>query len=317
MPRDVTGGAKPLDYVFLLRPVAMVPLWTFVLYGAALAASGGVWPPRAAPLVSADVWLTVLAMTLILGGGYIQNQIADIETDRRNDKLFLIPLRIVSVRAAVVELALVWLAAALVALRLSVEFRWIAAASLVLSITYSAPPVRAKARAPLDLLWNGIGFGALGAAAGWSAVAPFVSGIPLRCAAYAMAVAGVIASTTILDVQGDRALGLGTTAAALGVRRTSALGLALVTGAAALGWHARDPLALWGSVLSLPLLIRAHLTARRADRILGNQVAVAAFACVAALWAPPLIVLLVGTLAAARAYYRARFGIRYPGPGTP
>jgi len=316
MSRSASGSARPLDYVFLLRPAALVPLWVFVLYGATLAerrsgvASGSTALPP-------ELWLGLVAMSLILGGGYIQNQIADIETDRRNEKLFLLPRGIVTVRAARIELAAVWGAAAVALVWLPPAFRWVAAGSVLLCATYSWAPIRAKARAPLDLLWNGLGFGALGAAAGWTALAPVGRGLFEPAVAYVLAVAGIIASTTIPDLDGDRVAGLRTTAAVLGERRTSLVAIILLGAAAVVGWRSRDLLALWGPLLALPLLLRAHATRRRADRVLADQVGVVAFVAVASFRSPWLLALFGAALVASRCYYARRFGIAYPGPGTP
>ena len=132
-----------------------------------------------------------------------------------------------------------------------------------------------------------------------------------------VAVAGVTASTTVLDVEGDRAERLKTTAAVLGTSGASALTLALVAAAGIAGAVVRDPLGLLGPVLSLPLLVRAHVTRDRAHRIAANQVMVAAFAVVASIRAPYLLLLLAFVYFGSRGYYRARFGFSYPGAGTP
>ena len=50
-------------------------------------------------------------MTALLAGGFILNQIRDADADRLNEKCFLIPRGIVSLRAAWIELAVLWAAA--------------------------------------------------------------------------------------------------------------------------------------------------------------------------------------------------------------
>ncbi len=308
--------ARPLDFVFLLRPAVMVPLWLFLVHGARLASRPeSIWSPTLLPTLRTT--LALVSMSAMLGGAYILNQIADIETDRLNDKLFLLPRGIISVRAARFELAVVWVIALLAALALPVRFAAVLAASLLLSLTYSNRPVRAKTRAPLDLFWNAIGFGALGAAAGWTAAGATLGAHALPAVSYALAVAGITASTTIPDSEGDRATGLLTTVSKLGERATSLLALILLCVALVVGVIAREPVAALGSLLSLPALIRAHASGRRRDRTRGNQIAVAVFALLVSIWSPYLLVLLVAVVAASRLYYRTRFGISYPGPGTP
>ncbi|MFH1502912.1 MAG: UbiA family prenyltransferase [Candidatus Eisenbacteria bacterium] len=318
--RSSSGQARsrlrPLDYVFLARPPSLVPLWVFQFAGAwaAARAHGTPFPPFGAPPA---VLLGALSMTLLLSGCFVLNQIFDVESDRANRKLFYLADGLISMRAAWLELGVLWAAAAATALFLPASFRWVLVVSFILSVTYSAPPVRAKARTPLDLLWNGLGFGLAGYAAGWTSASALAPGWWWAGVSYGLSVAGVIASTTIPDIQGDMAAGLRTTGAVLGARRTSALTMALLLAGAAVGWLSRDVLGLFGPLLALPLMIRAHRSLTRPDRVMADQVAVAVFAVIAGVRVPLLLLLLGAVYFGTRAYYRARFGMAFPGRGTP
>ena len=319
MTGEVTArrpGLHPFDFVFLLRPSALVPLWIFQLAGVAAAAgaSGATLEPPGIPVRAVA---GLVASTLVLGGGYILNQVRDIESDRVNRKLFLLPDGIVALSAAWIELAVVWLAAAAVSLFLPASFRWVLAASLFLSVTYSVGPVNAKSRAPLDLLWNGLEFGLVAFVAGWSSMAPVTLEGLRPVLSYLPAVAGCIASTTILDIPGDLAQGARSTGTVLGVRGTSYLALALVTLAAVAGRLISDVVGFYGALLALPLLIKAHRSGRRADRTAANQVGIGVFAILVGVRVPLLLILVAGVYLGSRAYYRARFDLAYPGKGTP
>jgi 4-hydroxybenzoate polyprenyltransferase len=307
---------RALDYVFILRPTVLVGMWVFYFWGAVLASRA---PGAEYPLLAYSPRLLAgfLSMSAALGGGCLLNQMVDVETDRTNEKLFFLPRGIISMRAARVELVVVWAAAALLALPLGLHFTLVLCASLVLNHTYSAPPVRAKARFPLDMLWNGLGFGLVSTAAGWAAVAPLRWWVLFPGLVYALAVAGVTASTTLPDVEGDRAAGLRTAAVVLGEKRASQVTMQLIALAAVAGWFLLDPLAIYGSVLSLPALLLAHNTEERQHRLAANQIMVAVFLLVASYRAPYLLGLLALVYFGSRAYYRARFDIAYPGPGTP
>jgi 4-hydroxybenzoate polyprenyltransferase len=198
-----------------------------------------------------------------------------------------------------------------------VGFRLAAAFALLLNITYSAPALRAKARFPLDMVWNGLGFGMASAAAGWASVAPLEAGVVPAGLAYTLAVAGVTASTTILDEEGDREEGLHTTAVVMGEQAASLLTIVLVGAAAACGAVLRDPVAFFGSLASVPLFVVAHFTHARKHRIAANQLMVAAFAVVVSVNVPYMVLLLAVVYFGSRAYYRRRFGLSYPGAGTP
>ncbi len=312
--RSISRSLRALDYVFLGRPTSLLPLWTFLLAGARAAAlSGGsdlhvLFPPP-------RVLIALVSMTAILAGGFILNQIRDADADRLNRKCFLIPEGHVSPRAAWIEFAVLWALALALAALLPGRFLWVLLGSAVLAITYSVPPVKAKARFPLDLVWNALGFGLFATAAGWTAVAAPAAGTFLLGSCYGLAVAGVIASTTIPDIPGDAKLSTRTTGVVLGERATSVLAIVLLTAAAVVGAWARDSLGFFAPLLSLPLLVRAHGTLERSDRIAANQVAVAVFAVIVGIRLPYLIVLFALVYLGSRAYYRARFGLTYPETG--
>jgi 4-hydroxybenzoate polyprenyltransferase len=304
-----------LDYVFVLRPATLVPLWLFYLNGSTLAASRlSIRLPLFYP--ARDVALGFVAMTSILGAAFLLNQIADVESDRINEKLYFLPRGIISIRAALLEATLLVILGVGCSVPLSTPFRWLLAASLVLGVTYSVPPVRAKARTPHDLVWNALGFGLVATLAGWSSVGA-LSREPLWIGlGYSLAVGGVVASTTILDRDGDEASGLRTTGVALGEQRTSVLAIALLVAAAGVGVVVRDPVAALGPILSLPMMVWSHRSGERSNRILANQISVALFSVLVGIRFPFFLVLFALVYLSSRAYYRARFGVSYPGPGT-
>ncbi len=325
------GPAQPLDFVFVLRPVLMIPLWVFFAQGARLASHRG-WLFETVLFPNVGEWLGILSITGILGGGYLLNQMVDVETDRINAKLFFLPRGIISMRAAAVELAVIWLVSLTVAFQLGAGFIWTALAALAFSVTYSAGPIRAKSRVGADVLWNAAGFGLVAALAGVAAsraagVSPMtgtpaagmllgsVSGPALwSIGSYVAAVGGVTASTIVLDREGDERAGLRTTAVALGERGASLVGVLLLAAAAALGLLARDAVAVGGAFIALAFAVRAHARGDRASRIRANQLGVAAFGLFAALFSPYVLVLAALVVLGSRRYYRGRFGFAYPGP---
>jgi chlorophyll synthase len=306
--------ARPVDFVFLLRPTALVPAWLFVARGAALA-TGEARPVSLLP--GTGTTLALAAVTAVLGGGYVLNQITDIETDSRNDKLFLLPRGVISVRSASVLMATLWAAAVVPTLFLPAGAALAMVAALLLCVTYSAPPVRAKAVPGLDLVWNGLGFGVVSTAAGWygaggGASLPFAS-----LAGYALAVAGLIASTTIPDIEGDSAAGLSTTGVVLGRRGAGAIAAALMGAALVLAVLTSDIAGAVAAGTGLVLLLVAQVADSRGARIAASQGTVAAYVIAMGVRSPWLLLLLGAVVLGSRVYYRRRFGIVYPGRGTP
>lgn len=81
-PLQLKSMLKYLDYIFVLRPVLMVPVWTILLLGHHQGS-------RYAAFNRSLPWLFMFS-TLFIGGVYLLNQIYDLESDRKNKKLFFL-----------------------------------------------------------------------------------------------------------------------------------------------------------------------------------------------------------------------------------
>jgi 4-hydroxybenzoate polyprenyltransferase len=92
--------------------------------------------------------------------------------------------------------------------------------SFILSLLYSVPPVRLKARAGLDVLINSVGFGALTIFAGWAATSrPVQAPIINICLAFFFFFAGFYPLSQIYQMEEDQQRGDRTTALFLGKKR--------------------------------------------------------------------------------------------------
>lgn len=121
-------------------------------------------------------------------------------------------------------------------------FFWINLACTAMSVLYSVPPVRLKARAGWDLLINCVGFGLLTPLAGWALTGrPFSPGIVALAVGFAFLFATLYPMTQIYQVAEDRSRGDRTLVIRVGVGPS--LGLALGTMVLAHVWFA------WGALL--------------------------------------------------------------------
>ncbi len=121
-------------------------------------------------------------------------------------------------------LMLLGLAASLV---LPGPYRLAYVACFLLSLAYSAPPVRLKAVPGMDWLINMIGFGALTPFAGWAATGrPLDSGARLVFAGFCLLFGGLYPLTQLYQVEEDRHRGDRTLALILGPR--TSLGVAIL-----------------------------------------------------------------------------------------
>jgi len=310
------GRPHPADYVFLLRPMILVPVWTFFLLGARHGALAGGVEPKPAALVAG-----ILSFTALIGAVYVVNQIADRDTDREGGKLFLLADGIVSIRAAWIEAAL--LAAAsfgLAAAFLPRAFLAILAASLALGAAYSLEPARLKRRPVLDVLANAAGNGVLNTLAGWVAVGAPLAGWQIL-APYPLAVASVHLATTLADRGADERTGLRTSGVALGERRGILAATALMGASALAGRLAGNGWALAASLLSLPFFLvpeRGPQTEAPPSRfLLPAKAATLIFSIVAGYLFPVYLPCLAAAIALTRLYYAKRFGMAYPSLRSP
>jgi 4-hydroxybenzoate polyprenyltransferase len=314
------------DYVFVMRPLILIPAWSFYLLGAGtgrrLAGESGFAGFYDSP---APFYYGFACLTAILVCAYLLNQVFDRESDRLNDKGHFLTRGIFRVRTVVMMAVVVFLVA-------SWWYRSVAEAqrppllvALVLSLLYSLPPLRLVARPVLDLLANAAGYGGVAFVSGFAAWNGALSTAALLSLPYVCLVGGTFLFTTILDVEGDRSAGKITTSVWIGVRHSVTVACTLVVA----GWFAAFLVSYrsWGEslplgILSAGVVLFAASAARfargEAGRAASNTVqAATAVITVPALYLwPEYALLLVPILAAARVYYRARFGISYPGPAA-
>jgi chlorophyll synthase len=286
---------RVLDFFFALRPLVLVPAWSFFVLGWA-AAGGAPFP-----------WLRFALLSLVLCGAYLVNQIVDLETDRINGKGFFLQRGIFTPRFYAWAATLFIAASCGIAFVLDASPRAIAVAA-ALGLAYSMPPLRLAARPGLDLAAN---------AAGYGIVAPWIGAgdalPPARLlAAAALAVAAVFLHTTLLDLEGDRRTGKRTSGTVLGLRGARAGALLCSLAAVALA-HGSAPQPQWIATCVLaPLTAAAMVLPHPSGSRLVCVAGTAAFALAAAFLQPIFGAAVVVLVLATRVYYRQRFALAYP-----
>lgn len=168
---------------------------------------------------------------LMWGSTLLYNDYWDYDADRKNPRRKGSPLvrRLVSPRQAHLA-ALVLSAGGLVAAAwVNLTFFVFMALSLALSIAYSAPPLRLKARAPWDLLVNAAGIGIGCTLAGWSIARPWLE-FPWPFVVQGVLVSvGVYLPSVMVDHEADKAARLDTFAVRFGMQRTFLVGFGAFT----------------------------------------------------------------------------------------
>lgn len=122
-------------------------------------------------------------------------------------------------------------------------FAWSNAACVVMSVLYSVPPIRLKARAGWDMAINCIGFGLLTPLAGWGLTGrPLETGFVHAAIGFAFLFGSLYPLTQIYQVEEDRSRGDRTLVIKLG--EGASLWLATILAVAAHAWFASAVLRL-------------------------------------------------------------------------
>lgn len=293
----------------MLRPLILIPAWSFYLVGAAQGRGGGfaayIGIPGGAPLLS---------LTALLVSAYLLNQIFDLESDARNDKLFYLSRGIFRVRTLVIMAGIFFVVASLAFQEVGGNLRLPLVLALVLSLLYSLPPIRLCARPFLDMLANAFGYGGIAYVIGFGVFDMSAAGAWTHAAPFVMLVAATFIHTTILDVEGDRASGKISTAVFLGERAANILAAALHTLGVGVAIFTGDIIAMVVTGATLPFTLVALFKRTRSASAMQIQGATLVTTGVAIVFWPVYAIVVAPLIVLSRVYYRLRFGITYPGP---
>ena len=298
-----------LDHIFLLRPTVLGPVWVFLLLGYYRAGGEMIFIP------SSSFLLIFLIYTMIMGAVYILNQITDIETDRINEKLFILPRKLVSVRSAYIQATLLIVLALLLSFRFPVTLIVFLSASFLLGLLYSVRPFKLKGRPFLDLLSNAFGYGFLAFSTGFISAEVFSLRTFFYSIPYIFAVGGVFVNTTIPDIKGDRESGEITTGVLLGARKATLLALFLMCSSFISSIIVGDIICLICAGVSLPLFLWAYSVddgKRERTALISVRISAPILAIAVSIIYPWFLLLLLSVFFVSRFYYKRRFNIVYP-----
>jgi 4-hydroxybenzoate polyprenyltransferase len=240
-------GPKLLPYLLHLRPLEWPIMSAHFLLGN-LVASG--WGLRLQPILLG--WLVFVALmnggTLAINSAFDQDE-GDIGYLKAPPKP---PEHLLAVSAVMLA------ASSVLGFLLPLPFALINLGCVVMSLLYSVPPPRLKARAGWDLLINCVGFGLLTPLAGWALTGrPFSRSILLASVGFGFLFATLYPMTQIYQVAEDARRGDRTLVIRVGVGRS--LVLALVAALLAHGCFVLGILAVGRSALPMALSLLGWL----------------------------------------------------------
>ncbi|MEO0161826.1 MAG: UbiA family prenyltransferase [candidate division WOR-3 bacterium] len=293
------------DYVFLARPILLIPVWAFFLLG--------YWKGGGARFVfTPNFFPTVIAYTSLISSLYILNQIADRRTDAINKKHLLIAEGIIPLRAAYLTIFFLLLVTIIFSIKLPLNVILLMTISFLFGIVYSFPPLKLKAVPFLDFLINGVGYGFLNFSLGWVTSNKFSNQTVVSALPYVLAVSAIFVNTTILDIEGDRKCGYLTTGVLLGRKNTARLGLLLIVICLFIAFIIKDYICLIPAVISFPLFLIAGIKGDEKFVTLSIRIGGPLLILIVGVVFPYYLLLTLLIFLFLRIYYQKRFGIIYP-----
>ncbi len=236
-------GTQVMPYLLHLRPLEWPIMTAHFLLGSLLACG---WGLRARPAL-----LGWLVFVVLMNGGTLAINSA-FDQDQGDIGYLKAPPKPPEHLGAFASLLLG--ASVVISLLLPLPFILINLACVVMSVLYSVPPVRLKARAGWDLLINCVGFGLLTPLAGWALTGrPFTRAVLFASLGFAFLFATLYPMTQIYQVAEDSRRGDRTLVIQVGVGRS--LALALVAAILAHGCFLAGVMAMGRSPLPLGLSV--------------------------------------------------------------
>jgi len=303
--------------LFLLRFPLLAPVWTILILGWIVGSpDAGV-----GKFAYGTLFINTLGFSLLVASIYVVNQIQDIESDRINRKLFLLPHGIISIPAAW-TLAAVCAATGLAAsLTQGVWMFALFAAGFAVGILYNLPPAQLKNHAIGGVAANAVGHGVITFLVGWLSAkngqdidAHALADGLLSSLSAGFANGAVFLATTIPDAAGDARTGKRTFCVAYGARAAAAAAAVMCAFALAASFLMESHVWVMAmpAAISLCVFVYSAISAKTESAFYAFKWPVFLLSAFVTLFVPVYGALILFTFTASRVYYKLRFGITYP-----
>lgn len=301
---------KWYDYFFLLRPILWIPVWTFLFLGYFWGSALETFSFTV--ILPGRFWAILGLYSLMMSSVYIINQIVDRESDLINNKLFLIPYNIITIRAAIIYAIILALIPLIFVYFFGIKFVILFVLSYLLGIAYSIRPFELKAKPIADMLANAIGYGFLAFLTGWAVTGKIQGRAFIQSFGYVLFVSAIFINTTIPDIKGDEKAGKHTIGVFLGARNATILSSILLFLTFIYSFLEFDVFLMIPSLVGLPIFITSIWDESMKMAKISYRVVSFLFVLMVALRFPLFLILGILILILLRVYYTKRFMINYP-----
>jgi 4-hydroxybenzoate polyprenyltransferase len=306
-----------LDYLYIARPILFFPGWATMIAGYFTATGESTSGLPILRGIKPEIWNSeiVLAMLMLgaaMGGGAILNQLKDIATDRKNQKLFLIGEGFVPVSHAYAESILL----ILLSLLLSLKLGWPIFVILLIAIfeagyLYNFPPFSLK-NYPVRGLFANMAMGGFVFVIGWLMAQPFNTRMLINVLPFLFFNTALYLLTTLPDIEGDSLSGKITFAVKYGVANTIRgsivfFSLALITSIIL----SNGFLFLVLLVVS-PFILWAYIRKTIEAAIIALKMGIFFFSIGICIKFLSFFCLIIAAYIITRFYYKTRLGVDYP-----
>ncbi len=310
--------ARCIDILFLARPVILIPVWGFSIFG--YWCGSRAQNSFAFSILSGGNHITafggMILFSLSVGAVYVLNQIADVTVDAKNEGFPLLVKSGIS-RQTAVWFALLLSCTAIVIPLISgnITLALFSLGTVIIGVLYSFKPVYLSGRPVTDFLTNAFGYTVIAFGVGWY-LSPQteIIGIPfLRAVSpYFLLMCGGSISSTLSDIVGDKACGKRTTAVVMGKIPAHCLTLVFIIAGGITALIITDILAVIISVEFFIidifyLLKRSEIIMEATYKVTGGIAMT-----LAGVVYPIFIPIAAAVFAVTWFYFRFRHGVSYP-----
>ncbi len=309
-----TKQAKPFDYLFVLRPMLFFPGWSTLLAGYFISHKAKVYfnLPEIQSTNSSAVVLLLILFAAAMGSSFLLNQLRDIESDRKNKKLFIISDGHISVRSVIIETAALIILALLTAFYVSVSVFWLTIIFIIITgYIYNYRPFCFK-DFPLRSLLANMAMGWLAFAIGWAANINLSRQLLTDSLPYLCINTALYLYTTLPDREGDEQSGKNTFAVVFGLKTVLAAAFILYLAGVVSAVLLKDYTALFFLLLSAPFFMLTLINNSVESAVRAVKFSILFFALAICLKWPFYFILMLGGFYLTKIYFKIRFNFDYP-----
>lgn len=305
---------KSLDYFFVLRPVLFVPGWSTLLAGYLIASKNTLFFEADDILNHNYIEISILLIlfSCAMGASFLLNQMRDVESDLKNNKLFFLSEKHISKKVAIVEIIL--LISTAIILAFSFNILVVIDTVLFIIITgylYNFEPFNLK-----DKPWGSVAansaMGFLAFAIGWHSLQEYTGSVWVDVLPYLFFNTALYFYTILPDVPGDKNSNKLTLAVIKGEKFVINISTLCFVVAIILTFILKDSFALFFILVTFPFSLYAFIKKEISSTIRATKFGIFFFSVVICLKLPHYFILLLTVFIMTKWYFKIRFQYNYP-----